>query len=230
MKAQEHNQIQKKHQNNNLATIFITPLKSIFKNSFVAKTIVLVIVLMLVRNYLPNSLLPDFFPTHQTSIVNVILNERRGIQELACAQSNYTIEKNLEEKKDLWVTNYVTKKFLCDYYFTVKYGYDLSELNRNNISEDTVNKIITINLPKGKILSNELTQAMVRHNEGIAGDWNKVSADEAETYRQAAKKEASTKALEDPSLKFLAQENIQKAISNLVQSKAPGYQVKVVEK
>ncbi|MDO4178166.1 MAG: DUF4230 domain-containing protein [Phascolarctobacterium sp.] len=170
-------------------------------------------------NFLGNT-----YPKNQI-ITNVIINDKVGIQELAVAKTTCTIQKNIIEHS--WF-NYVKKKFICDFHYTMKYGYDLSSLNRNDISVNGFAKTVEVRLPKGMVLSSELTKTNIRHNEGILLDWNKVKAEEMDGLQNEAKNEAVTQVLNDARLNQLAKDNTKQALERVVHTVAADYNVIVV--
>lgn len=161
----------------------------------------------------------------EINLVNVIIKEKRGIQELAAAKGDYTIEKNITETQGIVLFDYVTRKFICDFHYTAKYGYDLSSLNNSDITVNKADKVVEINLPKGRLIANELTKTNIRHNEGIIGSWNTVKAEDIDALQMEAKAEVAKRAESDEQLKKLAKDNIKLAFEKTIHSVAPDYSV-----
>ena len=167
------------------------------------------------------------FISKTTAITNVIVNGKRDIQQLAVAETSYSVKKDQETRRNLLLFDYTTQKFLCDVDIRIKYGYDLSALNKEDISVNSRNKEVVIHLPKGMIISNEILGTQVRHNEGFLASFGNVKAEEMDAVQQSARQEAQEKALKDQGLISMAEANTRRAFQSLVDTVEPGYTVKV---
>lgn len=164
----------------------------------------------------------------EVNITNVILKEKTGIQEIAVAKSIYTIEKNKTKTQGLLLFDYVTQKFICDFHYRVKYGYDLASLTSSDITTNKENKTVKVRLPQGLLISNELIKMNVRHNEGVILDFNKVKAEDIADIQEEAKSEAAEQALSDEGLTKLAKSQMKIAVENTIHTVAPDYTVVIV--
>ena len=125
-----------------------------------------------------------------------VLEEVRNISELATVEYRYTNVVTLDSSKTFsfidWKVPFSDKVAIVTMDGVIKAGTDLSQV-KINCNENK--KLITVSLPKSKILSNELFEQSFKVYEEKDSVWNPITLDESNELRVQIKDKARLNAI-----------------------------------
>lgn len=116
------------------------------------------------------------------------------------------------------------KAFIVSYDGVIKYGVDIGQVG---ISVNDVTKIVTVTIPKAKIISHEIPEDGFRVLYEANGLFNKISIDDVTRFRMTQKEKMEDRA-KDMELPQKAQEQSGEAILALLKA-APGMEEYSIE-
>ena len=156
--------------------------------------------------------------TPQISL-EVLSTEIKDIGELATIEYLYTNAAKFEDSKQIknWNVPLTKKSFIIKYDGVIKAGVDVNEIT---LEIDEVNKVLTISVPKAKVLSHETDTESVELLDEKNGLFNTVTVDDKIQLDKEVEKEMEERAIENGILEK-AQVNAENIIFNLI-SATPG--------
>ena len=151
--------------------------------------------------------------TPQISL-DVISTEIKGIGELATVEYLYTNAAKFEDSKQIkeWNIPLTQKRFIIKYDGIIKAGVDVNEIT---LEIDETHKVLTVNMPKAKILSHETDTESVELLDEKNGLFNSVSIEDKIGFDEEVGDEMEERAVEN-GLLTKAQENAEQIIKNLI--------------
>ena len=168
---------------------------------------------------------PDTSPVITSSILK---EELKYVKDLVTVEYRYTNADKAEFPGHvLFGQNipFTEKSFIVSYDGVIKYGVDLSAVD---IQVNESVKLVTVTVPKSRIISHEIPEAGFRALDEKNGLFNKIHIDDVTEFRQEQKSAMEKKAVE-MGLPQQAQEQAAAAIEALL-SATPGmdaYQLKI---
>lgn len=149
--------------------------------------------------------------------LTVVNSEIRNIGELATMEYFYTNAARYSDARKVWGFEFAEKSFVLKWDGVIKAGVDVKQITTEL---DSQNKVLTVILPKAKILSHDPDLDSAEVVDQKNGLFNPVTVEDQTKFSAECEKAMEAKAIERGLLEQ-AQENAEKLLEELL-SQIPG--------
>lgn len=187
----------------------------IFTTILALTLIILIGVIIYQHNKIVNPpISPVVDPVSPEIVLDVINSEIKSIGELATTEYNYTNAAKFSDSKQInnWNIPFTEKSFIIRYSGVIKAGIDVEAIDT---SADSLKKVITVRIPKAKILSHDIDTASAEILSEKDGWLNDIKLDDKLKFDEEMEKEMEQRAEKD-GLLTKAQQNAEEIIARLL--------------